>query len=96
MHGKIVREGLQKLWIRYGTGDHTRYLPIQIMYEKLGASFCSVLLNAHILTGCDMASKVGIKESAIKVKPDKFSHALGSTDEANFLRQSEEYLVKVV
>ena len=66
------------------------------MYEKLGASFCSVLLNAHILTGCDMASKVGTKESAIKVKPDKFSHALGSTDEINFLRQSEEYLVKVV
>ena len=93
---KFVREGLQKLWIKYGTGDHTRYLPVHINYEKLDASFSSVLLDAHILTGCDMTSKVGTKESAIKVKPDKFSHAFGSTDEINYLRQSEEYLVKVV
>ena len=55
---KFVREKLQKLWIRYGTGNYTRYLPIHIMYEKLDVSFCSVLLNAHILTGCDMTSKV--------------------------------------
>ena len=92
----FVREVSQKLWIRYGTGDHTRYLPIHIMYGKLGASFCSVLLNAHILTGCDMTSKVGTKESTIKVKPDKFLHAFGSTDEINFLRQSEEYILQVV
>ena len=44
---KFVRGGLQKLWIRYGNIYHTRYLPIH-MYEKLGALFCSVLLNAHI------------------------------------------------
>ena len=71
---KFVREGLAKLWIRYGTGDHTRYLPIHIMYEKLGANFCSVPLNTHILTGCYMTSKAGTKESAIKVKPDTFLH----------------------
>ena len=92
---KFVREGLQKLWIRYGNGDHTRYLPIHIMYEKLGANFCSVLLDVHILIGCDMRSKVGTKESTIKVKPDTFLHAFISTNEINFLRQSEEYLVKV-
>ena len=82
---KFVRECLQKLWIRYSTRDHTRYLPIHILYEKLGASFCFVLLNAHILTGCDMTSDVGTKEKAIKVKPDKFLHAFSSTDEINFL-----------
>ena len=42
-----------------------------------------------------MTSKVGTKESAIKVKPDTFLHAFCSTDEINFLQQSEEYLVKV-
>ena len=54
---RFVREGLQKHWIRYGAGDLTRYLPIHIMYEKLGANFCSVSLNAHILIGCDMTNK---------------------------------------
>ena len=66
------------------------------MYEKLGANFYSVLLNAHILTGCDMTSKVGTKESAIKLKPDTFLHSFGSTNEINFVRQSQEYLIKVV
>ena len=60
---KLVGEGLQKPWIRHGTGDHTRYLSIHIMHEKLGASFCSILLNTLILTGCDMTSKVRTKES---------------------------------
>ena len=72
LHGKICKGRVTKFWIRYGTGDHTRYLSIHIMYEKLGARFCSVQLNAHFLTGCDMTGKVGTRESAIKVKPDKF------------------------
>ena len=54
------------------------------MYEK------------QILTGCDMASKVGTNESAKKDKSDIFLHAFSSTDEIHFLQQSGEYLVKVV
>ena len=65
---RFVREGLQKHWIRYGTGDLTRYLPIHIMYEKLGANFCSVLLNAHILIGCDITSKAVAKKVHYKSK----------------------------
>ena len=86
---KFIREGLQGLWNMYVTGDHTRYLPIHIMYEKLGANFCSVLLNKDILTDCDITSKVGLKESAIKVKQDAFLHAFGSSGDIKFLGHSE-------
>ena len=84
----------------FGLGMAPEIIPdisqYHIMYQKLGANFFSVLLNAHVLTGCDMTSKVGTKESTIKVKPDTLLHAFDSTDEINFLRQSDEYLVKVV
>ena len=50
------------------------------MYKNLGANVCSVLLNAHVLRGCDMTSKVRTKESAIEVKPDAFSDAFDSFD----------------
>ena len=93
---KCVREGLQEIGIKYGNRNDAKYLPINIMGEELGANFCSVPLNTHILTGWDMTSKVGTKEGAIKVKPYLFLHAFDSTDEKNFLRQSEEYLGKVI
>ena len=59
---KFVTEGLQCIWIRYGTSDHSRYLRIHVMQEKLGANICSVSLNAHILTGCDLTNKVVTKK----------------------------------
>ena len=89
---KYVREGLKKC---AATGDPTRYLPMDIMYEKLGANLCSALLKAHILTKCKITGKFGIKKSAMKLKPDTFLSAFDSTDKINFLRQSKEYLVKV-
>ena len=68
-------------------GDHSRYLPIHFMYGKLGANFCSVLLNAHVLRVCDMTSKVWKKGSATEVKPDAFSDAFDSFDEIKFLHE---------
>ena len=38
-----------------------------------------------------MTSKLGTKESAIKVKPNNFLHAFDSTGEIYVLHQSKEY-----
>ena len=62
---KICKGGLQKFWIRYDIEDHTRYLPIDFMYEQLGANFCSNLLNAHVLAG------YGVKSSIKKCNKNK-------------------------
>ena len=67
LHGKICKRRVTKT-LDYGIGDLTRYLPIHIMYEKLGANFCSVLLNAHILIGCNMTSKAVTKKDRYKSK----------------------------
>ena len=38
-----------------------------------------------------MTSKLGTKESAIKIKPSNFLHAFDSAGEIYVLRQSKEY-----
>ena len=55
----FVKNGLKQLWLKYGTGSTSRYLPMHALFEKIGIDLCSVLLKAHILTGCDITSKVG-------------------------------------
>ena len=59
---KNWKEGLQKFWIRYDIGDHTRYLPVDFMYEHLGTNFCSSSLNGDILPGNGMKSKIVSKK----------------------------------
>ena len=62
---KFVREAYKNF--RYGTDDHTRYLPIHFMDEQLGVNFYSSLLNTNILTGYGMKIKI-VPKSATKVK----------------------------
>ena len=56
--------------IKYGTyfgaGDRARYIPVYSLVHNLGKSRASSLLAAHILSGCDVTSKVGTKAAAIK------------------------------
>ena len=56
--------GLKELWLRYGTGAKQRFIPIHTLCIKIGNIQYS-LLKAHILTGCDVTSKVGTKLAAV-------------------------------
>ena len=50
----------------FGAGDKARYIPVHSLVPNLGKSRASSLLAPHILSGCDVASKVGAKAAAIK------------------------------
>ncbi|KAH3872888.1 hypothetical protein DPMN_036111 [Dreissena polymorpha] len=58
--------GLQELRIRAGIGNSTRYIPLHKITQTKPA-LCKVLIAAHILTGCDMTSKVGTKLPALNL-----------------------------
>ena len=58
--------GLKKCWIRVGTGEKTRFIPIHTLERKLGHRTCSPVMKAHILTGCDVTSKTGKKQQPSK------------------------------
>ena len=49
-----------------GVGLSLRFIPIHSLYRKLGKS----VVNSHILTGCNVTSKVGTKPAAIKVSQE--------------------------
>ena len=62
----FLSRGVQQLWIKYGLGDKTCYIPIHTLAQRLGKDMCGMLLKSHVLTGCDVTSKLGTKGNALK------------------------------
>ena len=74
------KNGLKKILILYGTGNTRWFIPLHKSYEKLGKSVSLVILKAHILTGCDLTSKIGTKERALKACVEPFLQLFGNHD----------------
>ena len=49
------------MWVEFGTGEHRRKIPLHCLYAKLGEHFRNILLKAHVLSGNDVAGKIGTK-----------------------------------
>ena len=64
----------------------------------LGPQQCKIVLKAHVLTGCDVTSKVGTKFTAPNSEPEKYLMSFGEMDEPSneSLQAAEKYLVEVV
>ena len=91
-----MSNGLSELWIKFGTGDLSRFIPLHFLASQLGPVVCSVIIKAHILTDCDITSTVGTKVAALKCKPEKYLITFGDTDDNLSYRNAEQYLVKVM
>ena len=89
--------GLKECWIRVGTGEKTRLIPIHNLGRKLRHRTCSAVMKAHILTGCDVTSKIGTKTAAIKVNPESYLHNFGEENNPSTksILKAEAYLVCV-
>jgi len=85
------------MWIHYGKGEKSGYLPLHQMFEELGPQFCRVLLKCNLGTGCDYLSKIGTKKSALAAEPKKILKLFGEpvtlTEEQ--ISAAERYLVDV-
>ena len=70
-----LSHGLSELWIKCENGDSSRFIPLYFLISGLGPMVCSVIIKAHILTGCDITSKIGkigTKLSVLNCKPQRF------------------------
>ncbi len=85
---------LSELWIRVGSADKVRYLPIHKLAIKLGAPRCRVLPAVHALTGMDTTSKFGTKAAGLKANPAMYLMEFGQSIDNLCLEDAEEYLVK--
>lgn len=91
----FLNQGLSELWVRYGTGERRRFIPLHVLYRKLPPGLPNVLIKAHILTGDDTVSKIGTKLGALTADPVKFLKEFAETEEENDFEKTEKYLVCV-
>ena len=66
-HQQWIHEDLQELQMLYGQGVSSRVLPIHQIAGTLESDVNSILSAVHAWTGCDSASKIGVKKTALKV-----------------------------
>ena len=48
--------GLKEMWVRFGKGEHTRWIPIHDLVSTLGPQKSKGMLFFHAFTGCDVVS----------------------------------------
>ena len=94
---ELHAHGLSELWVRGGTGDTTRYIPVHELAPKTGP-VSKVLPALHALLY--LTSKVGTKPAALKADPVQYLKDFGRDPhsdniEDTFLK-AEEYLVQVL
>ena len=90
LHFNFFFLGLKECWIRVGTGEKTRFIPIHMLERKLGyRTYCAVL-KAHILTGCDVTSKIGKKTAAIKASVESYLHNFGEENNSSAAKSFDE------
>ena len=85
------------MWILFGIGEESRYIPIHILISKIFPLITSGLLTAHDLSGCDVTSKVGTKQSALKCINDEMTlFAVHERLNGELASIGEKYLIKVL
>ena len=69
--------GLCKLWMKAGSDDSTRYIPIHILTSRVGVDLCQVLPVEYTLIGCDPTGKCGTKSAALYINPISYLKDFG-------------------
>ena len=94
---QFIKSGLTELWLKYGVGPKVRFIPLHILIARLDQNLLDVLLKVHILTGCDVASKIGTKSAALKSDPHMYLKNFGENELLeSYLVHAELYLIKVL
>ena len=94
----LKQKGLKELWQKFGTGEKRRLIPLHDILEKMGESFCKVVLKAHVLTGDDSMSKIGTKKSAlVNGNPVEYllNFAMNKKRYQDEISVAEKYLTRV-
>ena len=94
----FINLGVEELWIKYGTGDKSRHIPVHKLGCVLGTQLCKVILKSHVLTGSDVTSKLGTKAAALNSEPEKYLESFGEMNKRSLesLEKAEKYLVRVL
>ena len=95
---EFLSKGVIELWVKYGSDNNERFIPIHLLANRIGYDMCHIILKAHILTGCDVTSKVGTKVNALKANPAQYLSRFGENDSLldDVAIEAENCLVKTI
>ena len=64
----------------------------------MGSNICKFVLKAHVLSGCDVTSKVGTKAAAMKSTHENYLRNIEETNEVTreSFASAESYLVQLL
>ena len=73
-------------------------IPVHTLWNKLTTNVCDNLLKIHILTGCDVPSKVGTKMMTLKRITDSNLMNFGCKEDRDYIgfKKAEQYLIDVL
>ena len=82
-----------QIWCR----PKVRFIHLHIFIARLDQNLHFVLLKVHILTGCDVTSKIGTNSAALKYDPHMYLKNFGENEllQSSFA-DAELYLIKVL
>ena len=89
--------GVEWTLAAYDPREKRRLLPLHQTVPQLGAPLAKTVIAAHILTGDDCLSKVGIKHAAMPCDPVQYITNVGETYTLSdqYVVLTETYLVRV-
>ncbi len=99
----LIAMGLEEMWVRFGKGEHTRWIPIHDIVSTLGPQKSKGMLFFHAFTGCDVVSGLMAKEKKtawqtwnvfndVSATFAKLSHKPSEIEESD-LQTLEKYIV---
>ena len=65
----FINLDIEDLWIKFRIGDKSRHIPVHKLEAVLGTQLCKFILKSHVLTGCDVSSRVGTKAAGLNSEP---------------------------
>ena len=90
--------GVKELWLKYGTGTKQRYLPLHTLAMNLGEMKSKLVMKIHVISGCDLTSKIGSKLAALNKNPEQYLQLFGENeaDQELAFKLAEKYLIEIL
>ena len=87
-----------EIWLRFGSSNKSRFIPIHSLFSALGVNTCNILLKCHVVSGCDVTSKVATKSAVLKNEPEAFLTHLGEFEyvSEDVSALVEKFLLRVI
>ena len=84
--------------MKYGTGTTQTYLPLHTLVMNLGEMKSKLVMKIHVISGCDLTSKICTKLAVLNKNPEQYLQLFGENeaDQELAFKLAEKYLIEII